>query len=297
MRMLTIIILLALALPLWAGEYEEAVKLIKAKKYGVAKTLLEAVAKKDGSPKVLYALGFCHEKTDDKVKAVQCYRDAVAENLNEGTDGDDAGRALKKLMGLKPDIGPVLTAAQDLEAQADEKQSEFMRQAARKLYDHALDPANWNLKEPEKPEPLINVGVLKKIPEGAAEYEGHRYHVFETTPGMTWAQAQEACEKVGGYLLCINDQKEQEWLKKGIVLDVRVAYVGMLVKGGRLRWVDGKAVRYSAAWVGGKPEKPEKDAKGIIYGKKWGSNIAQWRTGKESSIPPHVTHYICEWED
>jgi tetratricopeptide (TPR) repeat protein len=308
MKTLTIIMLVVLASTLWAGkEYDEAVNLIKEKKYGVAKTLLEATLKTDQSPKVHFALGHCLERLGKKDEAVLKYRDSVAANLTTRTDADEAGRALKKLMELKPGIGPVLSAAMDLEDLGDKEKSEFVRQAAKRLYDYALDPANWDLKPKAEPEPTVQVGPGKLfIPEGAREFGGHHYARFRITPGMTWEKAQEACRKMGGYLLCINGADEQKWIKEEAfrpkvngekftgLFSIRIAYIGFYAKAGRFVWVDGTSMRYEGPWVSDVKGKAEKGSYGVIYGERWGSNLAEWRVlpGPSSA----VTHYICEWE-
>lgn len=291
MRTLTTIILLALALPLWAGEYDEAVKLIKAKKYGVAKTLLEATLKKDQSPKVHFALGYCCEKMGDEDKAVLHYRDAVALNLKDATDGAEAARALRKLMELKPEIGDLLTMAQDLETKAKERKSEFMRQAARKLYDHALDPANWNLKPKDKPEPLVNVGVSKaKIPEDALAYKGGRYKVYVAEKPIAWEDAKKRCEELGGHLVVVGDSKEMDFVRE-LAHAKAYLWLGAHRVGKRWKWVDGSRWNFKQ-WAANTDPSGEKV--GFMALRTVGNG-----RGVTPASSPHeeVRGYICEWKE
>ena len=141
--------LLGVAVCAFAGrkdtEYAEAVRLIKQRKYSVARTLLSAVAREERSPRVFYALGYCQEKTGAKEDASKSYRRAVAYNVETSEDGDDTKRALKRLVQLEPELGSVLDAARELEAEAKREKSPFLRQAAMLLYKHALGGSSRDL--------------------------------------------------------------------------------------------------------------------------------------------------------
>ena len=290
MKKLTIILLVLLAVPLWAGEYDEAVKLIKAKKYSVAKTLLEATLRKDKSPKVYYALGYCHEKAGAKEKAIECYRNAVAQNLNTRADAPQAALALKKLMELKPEIGTVLGVAQDLEDRADAEKSEFIRRAAKRLYAYALDPANWDLKKPEKTKPIVNVGVTKRIPRDALRFNGNRYKTYVSSRPLSWEAAKKKCEALGGHLVTIDTKGELELVTTKLIRDETYLWLGGYRDGKVWKWADGSKFSFSK-WARGTdplhPDvwcmglRPRTEGKGVTAGK----NTNEKFKG-----------YICEWE-
>jgi len=284
MKTLTIILLVLLSVPSWAGkEYDEAVKLIKAKKYGVAKTLLGAVLKNEDSPKVRYAMGFCCEKAGDKEKAVEHYRVAVAQNLNDASDPDEAARALKKLMEMKPEVASVLDAAMDLESKAKKEKSEFLKDAARKLYDHALDPDNWNLKAGAVP--VVKVPVKAAIPKSAKEYKGNRYQVYEGQ--LTWDEARRKCESLGGHLVCIGSKGELKFVKS--LAGKTYVWLGGRRQKGVWSWVDRHRV-LQRDWGKNHP------AAAMDYmAMRPKANGGEWVSQPLVSDAP-VMGYVCEWE-
>lgn len=275
----------------WAGEYDEAVKLIKQKKYGVAKTLLEATVKKDQSPKVYFALGYCHEKTGDKQKAIQFYRDSVAQNLNTKTDSDEAARALRKLMALKPEVGPVLSMAMDLESKAKEQKSEFMRQAAKQLYDFALDTDNWNLEPAAKTEPIINMGAMPaRIPVDALKFDDHHYKAYVSENPVSWHEAHKNCQKVGGHLATIGTKAELDFVRSKMFHSRHYLWLGGYREGQKWKWVDGSEWTYDKWPRDTDPTHPKVGFLGI-----------RSRNAGRDVVPAKSPHekfygYVCEWE-
>ena len=78
-----------------------------------------------------------------------------------------------------------------------------------------------------------------------------------------------------------------------MTIGIKIAYIGLYVKDGRFVWADGTAMRYQGPWVDKKKPTAQAGSCGIIYGSRWESNLAEWRTVKGSSSA--VSHYICEW--
>jgi hypothetical protein len=158
-----------------ADEYEEAVNLIKKKNYSVAITLLNADRQTGDTAKNLYALGYCYEKQGDKLRAVTYYRMSVRVNVNKGNRiSAEAEMSLKRLYALVPHIFPVLSKAWDLETEAYKHkvgttEREYMLNAARMLYEFALNGETWqaakmDAQENKPQKPMVSgVGVMPRV--------------------------------------------------------------------------------------------------------------------------------------
>jgi len=128
---------------------------------------------------------------------------------------------------------------------------------------------------------------------------GHAYKVFKEK--LLWPQAKQRCEELGGHLVSITSQEEQEFLhtvieKSGIAVDTRQGldswreklWAGGTDEGseGKWRWVDGSAWGFTP-WVKGQP-----DGDGNFL------NICPHIRGgwnDDHAVGALVTGFICEW--
>ena len=62
----------------------------------------------------------------------------------------------------------------------------------------------------QKAEASLVVDAAKDI-EGTAAYNGSSYKIY--TEPMTWTQAKEYCEALGGHLVSITSQEEQDFIE------------------------------------------------------------------------------------
>lgn len=143
MKITLVIMLALLSMSAWAGkEYDEAMKMVKAQKYTVAKVLLEAEAKKNPESKVLYALGYVAEKQKDEDLAVKYFKTVLKMNLEKSEDPKVAGWALTRLIALRPAYSPVFEAAESLRRKANTAQGgdkEYLEKAVKMLEDYVLN--------------------------------------------------------------------------------------------------------------------------------------------------------------
>jgi hypothetical protein len=228
MRKVIVTVLLVLVGTAWADNYEEAIKLIKKKKYSVAITLLDAERKTTGnSTKVLYALGYCYEKTNEQDKALKMYGSALIINANggRGASKEEAEKVIRRLSELYPYMRSVLYSAWGLEWEATTAESKshavFLRGGAKALYIYALDQANWNADSdsvrtdgkripPVSEKALGYKQTMHKL--GAKPFAGHWY-LF--VPGQcTWEEARTKAQEMGGYLATVTIKEEFDFLMK-----------------------------------------------------------------------------------
>ena len=125
--------------------------------------------------------------------------------------------------------------------------------------------------------------VKAEIPEGAVEWSGHRYYMFEEK--MTWQAAKEYCEGVGGHLASITSQEENS-----VILGLsrkQNCWLGATdeVKEGKWKWVTGEPFEYSK-WHK-RPDNHKGKQHYLFYwvGRGWDDTYA---TDKY--------RFICEWE-
>lgn len=191
MRILTVLTCMLLGvLGAHADQYDEAVALIKDGKFTTAQIVLEAIVQKDeGDVRALYALGYAHEKQDHRNTAVEMYRRALVANLTTGRNSDDAERAMKRLFELQPRLKPVLAKAWELEteaAKADGQDRKFLTDAARLLYNHAL---NADISVSDSTAPPVGEADIEealgyalrphKVNSTKLAANGHYYMMFE----------------------------------------------------------------------------------------------------------------------
>ncbi|MCH7688127.1 MAG: C-type lectin domain-containing protein, partial [Planctomycetes bacterium] len=131
------------------------------------------------------------------------------------------------------------------------------------------------------------------------EFGGHRYWVSDKN--LVWHDAQAACKKMGGHLVCIETAEEQEFLEKITVPSKgakrRAYWIGLKKQDGKLVWVNGQRPRFFA-WDYSDQGKREFESElkrkinkypGITLGRYTG----KWRF--RDSLEFHY-YFICEWD-
>lgn len=122
----------------------------------------------------------------------------------------------------------------------------------------------------------------------ATRLNGHRYKAFEEH--VSWSEAKEACEKLGGHLVTVNSAKEQQFVEK---IAPERFWIGLYKSGGLWGWVTGEPVSY----VNWGPNRPDGIAgntrKGVNYGYAAKGLSYRWNDTIDNSTS---VGYICEWE-
>ena len=150
------------------------------------------------------------------------------------------------------------------------------------------------------------------VPEGAVEYNGHYYMVFDNS--ISWRYAKEYCELMNGHLATVADEAEQE-----IVLSVAVAcktaenfWIGGFLdkKSNEWKWVDGTPFEY-APWDDKQPDFHENNEYYIRFTNRdiqyenwlaakgmWNdcANEASGNNSKGDAVSIQTFAFICEWD-
>jgi len=103
---------------------------------------------------------------------------------------------------------------------------------------------------------LVNpskVNAKMSIPEDALEYNGHYYYYYEDV--LSWTDAKEACEKLGGHLVTFSDKAEEDAIWEYIADKANPAWIGLYNDGAidkvfltvddDWKWVTGEKVKYT----------------------------------------------------
>ena len=124
------------------------------------------------------------------------------------------------------------------------------------------------------------------IPEGAQAFGGH-YYQFVNPPGaLPWHEAKRRCERMGGYLACIETKEENDFVTE--LAAGKEPWIGLndVRKEGEWRWVNGSPLTFvnPRFWFR-EPDKGGRLQLGIVI-----------RQGGEWADDWHGHDFLCEWE-
>lgn len=129
----------------------------------------------------------------------------------------------------------------------------------------------------------------------ALEYNGHYYDVY--SDASSWNEAKEKCESMGGHLVTLTTQEEDERVYNFLTESgYKSAFLGLKMKKtkkGKEKWywIVGKKKKVSYAhWTEGEPDTG--DDGNCIYGAYGERDESAWRALSAS----YLTTYICEWD-
>lgn len=150
------------------------------------------------------------------------------------------------------------------------------------------------------------------IPEGAVEYNGHYYLVFNNS--ISWVYAKEYCELMGGHLATVTDADEQEVVEK-VAQDCKSAenfWIGGYKdkKTNKWLWVDDTPFKYTN-WDDNQPDFFQQEEyyirftnDDITYGE-WTAHMGKWNdcaneasgnNDKGNAVSIQTFAFICEWD-
>lgn len=181
-----------------------------------------------------------------------------------------------------------------------------------------LADTNLTLKRPEKTESTSKRSDSKEsdskesVPKNAeAEepgkvlYEGHSYAVFDEA--MSWDDAKAACEKKGGHLVCINDEKEQQFLQT-IVINGKKSYYWIGLSDakteGVFEWVNGDPLTYKN-WSEDQPDNWNNSEDSVMLPNRdmqysdWENAFGTWNDMNSKGDKDHSLEqmgFLCEWD-
>ncbi len=172
-----------------------------------------------------------------------------------------------------------------------------------------FSPTRFSLIKTDSSQPVIIPQTTPKptnIPEDALEFNGSYYKVYNDS--ISWDEAKEKCEEMGGHLLTITSQEEQFFVTGIISQQTNNCYwLGATnsADGSTWKWVTGEAFDYTN-WKSGEPNNENYSENYLeIFAKTYDDiSVGQWndimidgRNGKLSKefYSSSSVGYICEW--
>lgn len=136
------------------------------------------------------------------------------------------------------------------------------------------------------------------IPDTAVKFNGHYYQVYDTS--MTWYQAKAYCETLGGHLVTITSEAENNFVFDLIVDNSRNYYwIGATDEKieGQWEWITGEAFQYSNTsdcWADNAAEREDHAA---ILRLNLSGNAGEWNdfTGSCAYDNTRQFGFVCEW--
>lgn len=136
--------------------------------------------------------------------------------------------------------------------------------------------------------------------EEAVTYNGHKYKLFDHS--MTWTDANNYCESLGGHLLTINFEGEQNFITSLIDSSSKKnIWLGAELNNGSFKWVTDEEFSYTN-WDSGEPNNVFGMQNAIMmYTKNGNGTAGKWNDeSKEGRDWPGYnvseTGFVCEWD-
>ena len=135
---------------------------------------------------------------------------------------------------------------------------------------------------------------------------GHRYQLFDSS--MSWDEAKEYCESLGGHLATVTSAEEQEIIESLLANGTRNSYwLGAKLDEERSwKWLNGEEFSYGN-WASGQPDNfcgvenalmvyREKNPRGSSGFGKWNDLCEDGTCNNESFFGKENFGFICEWD-
>ena len=135
-------------------------------------------------------------------------------------------------------------------------------------------------------EPASDISTEQPDPD-RYEFNGHYYQVFYGA--FDWSDAENLCEKLGGHLATVTDEKEQLFLES--ISDDSVWIGGLRVYANDWHWITGEPFAYTN-WDEGEPNNSDN----VIPNE---NHIALWpkRWNDLNEHSREQNGYVCEWDE
>lgn len=161
------------------------------------------------------------------------------------------------------------------------------------------DPDTWSCNSSSGNRGFVEVRAAKSTPAPEKQtFNGHEYQRFDT--GMTWEEAKEYCESLGGHLATITSQEEQD-------------AVASVISGGNMDvyWLGGTAYDCVPEWITGEEfvynnfaESQPDNAYGGVHIEMQNvsmNGLPQYSWGDTDAAGEYFgldrTGFVCEWDN
>ena len=122
------------------------------------------------------------------------------------------------------------------------------------------------------------------IPTDTIEFNGHYYAYFSS--GMIWNDAKEYCESLGGYLVCITSQEENDFVMSIVESDIIIG-LSDAENEGVWKWVSGEDVHYKN-FRSGEPNNEFNEDYACLA-----KSNGSWNDGH---CERELWSFVCEWD-
>ena len=139
------------------------------------------------------------------------------------------------------------------------------------------------------------------IPDDAVYFNGHAYKIIAQT--VTWTEAKTQCENMGGHLVTITSQEEQNFMNSFVQDKANLFWIGLHLNQGTWEWITGEPLSYTN-WGSGEPNSDFNNTEFCVdmYGRpdryfhlgEW--NDARYDGGTMEFYKLKYIHFICEWD-
>lgn len=153
-----------------------------------------------------------------------------------------------------------------------------------------------------------NSGAFGHCPKAKCYYRGHTYQVFDE--GYNWYAAKEYCENIGGHLVTVSSNEENDYITQLLQLAKKNSYwMGGYKNNNQWKWVTNESFTYTH-WASRQPDNA--GASGgedvlQIYRKtnplKAGNTLGYWNDlnhngtcGSEPFFGLENIGFVCEWD-
>ncbi len=149
-----------------------------------------------------------------------------------------------------------------------------------------------------------SIGIVKaadttemKIPNDAVMLDGRSYKVYTTK--MTWEQAKDYCQSLGGHLVTITSAEEQDFVSNLVIKTDLACWIGAYASGTTFKWVTDEPFSYTN-WDDGEPSRNYNSSDEPYVGIYANNTATSYSTtGKWNDFSANtgtVKGFVCEWE-
>lgn len=153
---------------------------------------------------------------------------------------------------------------------------------------------------PEAADPAKPASEVVLGPPGALAYGGHKYLLVKAE--VTWDEARDAAEKMGGHLATLTSKEENDWAMATFLVTRSRIWIGghRIGEGYGWEWITGERWDFTA-WAEGEPNRSndleealELSQRGVTGWNDVGGYTREYFDN--SGTKPGATSYLVEWE-